>query len=667
MITVFRTEWKLLIRHWGIWVVAAGGLLLALSISARGMARLPFWIDESYLRFYLLGPLLLTVASAARFRSDRVAELIGAMPYRPAEWVLGRYLANFAVWLIVSAFGWILIGLSISLKGAEVDAALLVRHWLVAAPVSVGVTTAVGFALGHLPWGSILGFLGAMAYYFAGIMVPMLTGNAGHPWIFLDWLAPQHWLPLSAAGYFPNGALVLWNRVCAAGLAVALVAAVLWLLARRRQMRVLVPLAVMVLACGTATVGAGASQWVLAERDREAATEASLWSGRPVEAPVGGAIAANRYELAAHVEPDTHVLSVTGHFDVTNTSSRRLEELELTLRANFEVEGVSVVPGQDIAYTRKGDLLTVQFPLEPNETVRLKALWRGKVWDWRGKGGMTNWGSTLAAHVGTDSILLPATYGWYPLPLRASLAATYGRGCQDCVELLETEDLSVQAPPAAFTLQVTGTDLNVVSNAGEQVPGLYFVGTLFRAVEQDGLEWYVSGPNRSSAAAVVAELKKRGALLNLSVQPERVIELPAASAYGWEYGLDQLNTPGAVLVRDGELEAAAKGELRQMGLGPGWWQDPKVPLALRSGTSMYLDVVLTGHRWNGGGEDPITKVSRILEALDKARGRDVAMAVVRDLRSRTPGAAEFQKAVEAAAKGDEAVMAKLARLKGTRP
>lgn len=628
MITVLRTEVKLLLRNWGVWVVLAATVLLGFDVGrSHTMATLSWWIDESVFRFYLLGPLLLTVAAGRRARTDRVDELIGAMPYSVSRWVAGRYLANWLVWLTGALACWAVPTLLLVWRGEPVELATLALHYLAAAPVTVAVTTAVGFALGHIPGTSFVGYLLGMAYYFVAVFGVLMSSPTGEkPWMFMDMLAPQRYLPLTATGYFPNTGLVLLNRAFDMALAAGLGALTMLLVARRRRLPVALATAILLLAGLSAGASASGTLDQLADRSAARAEEArAMLLAAKATPPASGSVQVDRYDLSVTFAPASHGMTVSGSFVVTNPGPEAVSQIDLTLRANLALEQVLGPDGGAVPFERAGNRLSVTRPLKPGESVQLSAAWSGTVWHWRHQTPRNFEGWSLGAHVSRDSIFLPATYGWYPMSGNATLYWATGD------EMIF--DLTPQQPAAAFALTTKGTDLSVISNAGGRVPGLYMVGTALPTTTVNGVDYTVSPAKVKQAAAVLDELRLRASLLGLTESPARVIELPEGVDLGLEVASELRITPGAVLIHTQDAEWGTALDNVQL-LSARWWNLFYSPADIGQGLGAYME-------WAVNGEKPSTapKSTRIVEALietDEAKGRDAALELLRALHARTP-------------------------------
>lgn len=636
MMTIIRTELMLLRRHWGVWSAVVGSLILALSLGDTTPSQLPYWIDESVFRFFLLAPLLLTVSAANRHRASRVDLLLDATPYRPANWVVGRFIANYVLWLLCSIPGWVMAALFVCSRGDSVNVVLLTQHWAATAPVSVFLVTAVGFALGSLPVHELAGYVGAIAYWVVGVALPMTQWPS---LLFADLLAPQRYLPLNTVGYFPNGWLVLAHRLFGVGLGTSALALVWLLLSRTRRLSSWAATSILAIALAAVLTGAVGSEAIIARREREyAATEASRLSQLTGDV-TSSSIRIGAYDLAATFAPAASSMAVTGSFDVTNAGTANLSGFDLTLRADYVVSRLIGPDGTAIPFQRAGDWLEVRLALAPGESTRLSAQWEGKVWQWgpkRGSGTGRYEGRSVIAHIAPDSIYLPATYGWYPQPGRLALLearlSEFGS--------YRAPDRVSGIPPATFALAVSGTDLRVVTNAGGEPAGLYLIGTQLETVVTDGVTITTSLTNRNRATALAAELARRAALLTDTVPPAgstlQLVEMPQAVADGLCMTTETSQTPGAVLVRT--FEYAWGGPLTDVPLlSARWWDGEGANWACGRGLAGFMEYAVTGQQPQAGVfRDGAELFMQAMVALDESQGRQVAIAVLREMYALGP-------------------------------
>ena len=124
----------------------------------------------------------------------------------------------------------------------------------------------------------------------------------------------------------------------------------------------------------------------------------------PVAVPVG-------YDLAVDLTrpPLAQVQATVG---LQAPADAPLDALTLTLRRCFEVDAVSL-DGAAAPFERQNDLLRIPLPapLAPGQAVTVTIAYHGNVADWR-----LDPYETPAALASTGLVLLPAGWGWYPLP-----------------------------------------------------------------------------------------------------------------------------------------------------------------------------------------------------------------------------------------------------------
>lgn len=664
---VMRSQLRLLRRNWAFWAVALGSVFMAVSATEhQSMASVLFWLSESSVRFFLLGQILVTAALAQRERVERVSELIESMPYRPAHWVLGRFLASYGAWLAVSAVLWAVAAAAVSAGGQPLDLGRIARHWRVIAPATLAFTTALGLALGHLTNHGITPYLAAAAVWTAAVSLPLMRPfGTWFPFPLLDFLPNDRFYPVSSATYLADALPLLLHRLFTLAVAGAACALVAWRLGRRRGVGATAAVLALAIALGTAAGAVAGARSIREGRLHAFTAEAQAATEYRAEINPAGPLRADGYRLDVAVAPGQHRIRVSGSFDVTNTGPAPQPEVNLTLRAEFQVESVTGPDGQPIPFGRGGDALVVRTGLAAGETIRLAAVWGGEVWQWRFNGS-----PQLAAHVAPESIFLPAIHGWYPLANRQLLR--YPELAVSRAGLfLGAGDVGVHHPPAAVAVTVTGTDLHVITNAGPDATGVYIIGTPWETVTMSGLAVTASPANRVQAARLAAMLAERAAyydtlLPRAQPAPIRMIEVHDTLFYGSSYMPMADAAPGAILLRnlafgdaDGNNPEAAVALLTQL-----WW-----PTSRASDGGTVFRALGLYMQWTLTGEIPIRadEEARLfletLVAVEEARGRGAALGILRRLHPLVaadgPTLDDFAAAVSAAAGDSPGVAAAL--------
>jgi hypothetical protein len=532
---IMRTQLRLLVRGWSFWLMVVSAIGLTVYTTRGGnQVTLNSISMELVFMFFLLGHMLLTTAAAHRERGDRVEELIAALPYRTTAWIFGRFLVQYLVWLILSALLWGTGAVMVLRAGHGLDPRPLVMSWVVIAPVTLIFTTAISQAIGYFMNGVAAFFVSAGIWFGAPLMMIFLAKNRGPvPVPLFEYFASGRAFPLSSLGYFPNGLQLGLNRLFIFGLGAILITLVLWQLTRRRGLATRGMILALV-ACATLTGVAGASaQWDWSGRYGAYNRELATLSYLPMESKLAPSpLRTDRYDLLLKLEPATHRMAVTGSFDITNTGSTPMAQIELTLRSNFTVMAV----GDGVGAVRQGDGLIILQSLATNETKHLTLAWSGEVWQWR----MNN-GPKLAAHVATESILLPATYVWYPFPGKQTLSYNVPYCSAKCIPHIQ--DAAVAHAAASFQVRVVGTDLHILTNADHPATGLALIGTQYQPNQVNGVKVAVSDLQQESARyltqAIVEHAKAYDDVLPRVGHPFTLVELPDSFYFGTEFGSSQ--------------------------------------------------------------------------------------------------------------------------------
>lgn len=630
---VWRTHLRLAVRSWGLWLVAALGVGLAvLSTSGGPISRMFYNFNEMAAPFFYLGQMLLTAAAAQRERSEQVDELIEAMPYEVESWVASRFLVHYLLWLAASVPVWAAGALMVVLAGHPLDLPHLLLNWVVVAPVTLAFTTAISLALGTLARQGVATYFLTVITWFSGPFSQILLSK-GSDRLMLplgEWYASGRIFPHATTGFFYNAGLLAANRGFALGAAGIALAAVVIASARRRHRpvgRAAAALLLATLVAGSSTV-AMASSW----NSRYRAIEAELaQTSRLVSLEKPLPLTADQYDLVVTLAPHEHRFTAEGSFDLTNSGSAAQSAVELTLRQNLTLTRLEA-DGRAVPYERSGNYLRLSLPLGPGETKRLTAAWEGEVWQWRLQSG-----PRLAAHIAPESILLPAHYGWYPLPGR-QLLTTQITICRSASCEPGLVDHPLARPTASFRLQVSGTDLTLIHNAGGPVPGLYLVGTPFPVREEQGMQIAFSPAHRVQAERMAAEIAPMIAAYEEMVPrhqgPVRLIESHDGLLYGapWQPSASLGATPNGLMLYSLEIGRYWPGyfetayDFAIQGL---WWPSDgwkKNQQALYRSFGAYMEYARGGQL--PGYRHPSLN---LLITLEEAKGQDAALQVLRSM------------------------------------
>lgn len=678
MRAVIRTHLILMIRNRGVWAVTAISLVLAGLAARQGaLSRMFYNWGELASPFFYLGQMLVTVAAAGRERTERVEELLEPLPYRPAVWVGGRFLVAYAGWLCISLLLWAAGGGLVAAAGHPLDVTLLIVHWAWVAPATLLYTTGLAFAIGTRVRRAVVAyFLTACAWIappFGYILVakssPLVPVPLG------EYFASGRAFPLSAAGYLTNGTLLLLNRAFVIGLGVAAVGALVWLTARQRRVPGAAAAAVVAGALALSVGAAASSQTIWA--DRHGAYEAEMAVAAPAEAARLNLEAATfrveRYDIDLQVQPHSRSLKATARLEIAYAKPE--DELVLTLRRDLTVTGVAGPDGAPLSFDRKVDWVVVKAPPISGGRTTLTVAYEGEVWQWRLYDG-----PKLGAHILPESLFLPANWGWYPIPgqrvLTHLMEMCMSSGCGPGLN-----DASLAHAPSSVDLKVLGTSLNLVHNAGENTAGLYLIGTPFETEVHSGLPVTVSPVNRVQGARIAREISQMAAfyeqLIPRNHGPLQVVEVHDALVFGRPWSPVLGSAPGAIVLHSMEVGRFWDGyftDAYHTAVSNLWWPLTGVIATeqdhLSFGFSQYMHTLFKGERSDSDlrQQNPVVKT---LQAVEDAKGREAAVAILRLMHARIPHGgpanAEFVAEVTRVAGDSDAVMAQLARLRGRRP
>ncbi len=225
----------------------------------------------------------------------------------------------------------------------------------------------------------------------------------------------------------------------------------------------------------------------------------------PVAVPVS-------YELAVDLTrpPLAEVQATMG---LQAPAAAPLEVVTLTLRRSFEIDAVSL--DGPAAVERQGDILRIRpaAPLAPGQVVTVTITYHGAVEDWR-----LDPYETPQALAGRDLVLLPASWGWYPVPGEQRLTWEIGmssivfRALADRTQPFNDAEpafhVTVHAPSAitdlvGFAQEHDGSwRLTAVRNQVNLLGGPWW------KKEQDGVEYAVPFEELDSWQASSGELQR---------------------------------------------------------------------------------------------------------------------------------------------------------------
>ncbi|ADU50635.1 hypothetical protein Tmar_0514 [Thermaerobacter marianensis DSM 12885] len=452
-----RYTWTRVRRTWWLPAAVAGGLATGLLTVTQTVAETGVGVLQQaaqFLSFLQAGVMVLAGLAADPERDEDSAAVFWSWPADTAALVLGK-LVGAAPLALLAALGAAVppAVLMASLgRGAGLPWSSVLAEWgLLLAWLVPGAlwAAAVGGALGLWLRGLPL-FAAILAVWLAGVLGAYLFQALFNPFFPVAWLLqwtgsamlPPDFEDADQAALGGDLPLLVAHRVlylAAAGLVVTILA-----LGYRRHRSAGAPvrwglrLAAGALAVLTVAVAAGAAAVLYARAD--AGRQELLYYARQGVHPDGSPppadqvpqFAVTRYQLDVDARRPPE-LRVDARMVLENRSRVPVQDPTFTLRHVFTVTRVGV-EGREAAavhWTRDRDWIRLDgLVLPPGGSATVTLSYQGKVDQWTLPGGYpwTRMASTSlpdlwhGAHVGPAGLSLPASYGWYPLAGRVTLA-----------------------------------------------------------------------------------------------------------------------------------------------------------------------------------------------------------------------------------------------------
>lgn len=667
---------RLLLRAPGLWVVSLGTAgLMGWVTSGSLLLRALQMMDMLLIPVFFLGQLLLTIASSQQERSERSEELLEALPYPLWRFLLGRAAGTYLAWVTVSLLLWTEIGLVSVVIGHPVDWLFLATHWLMAAPVTLLFTTALGLLLGHVIRHPLLAYIAGALVWLGARMGPIILSKGDGEIVppLFEFVASGLYFPLTDQGLVLVEASLYLNRLYVLGFALLLGAALLLLRSRQRHLPTR-PAALGILLAAALTLGSAVGivrPWqaslLAAKANRQSMPVRTV---EDLEAPIRQVVAADQYQLDVQLDPESHRLAAKGSWVLTNVSDARIDQPQLGLRQNFTLSRLTTASGEPVTFHHQGNLLQLEHPLAPGESLSLQGEWSGEVWEIRIKDG-----PKLGAHISTKSIVLPANWGWYPVATPESLPYQLKichEGQRDCDPSLFDGG---PVPPASFALTVTGSDLTLLHNAGERANGLYLIGTPYTARQVAGVELTLSPLTRPYADEMAEEyaenMRPYLTMLPGRDDPLRIIEVSYEIIWNSPWARTAPAFPNALLLdgttmgyRDQEAEVTRIYSLVLVSPEQWWRMNESHQLHdLTQGFAHYMYRSSQG-RWYGSSAND--SVAALLWQVEAVKGKETAYQILRQMHGeRFTGRLTLERllqVVQAVAGDDPKVQAALAQL-----
>lgn len=445
-----KVEWKLLFRgplFWGCCLVFAGVYYL-FSLDDRYAHNIGHHaMDQSmFLMVVFFAGLFLAMHAARRDYATRSHLLHGALPVRLWALHASRVIGVAAPLSVVALLPAIMFAAAMIREGIPLNEGATGLLALVSSVVPVWLVVVAGYALSALTnkrWIYLIGLAGFMsATYLLQSLVVVFKLSYNWVQLFdftqLD-LFYDGWY--SAQWGFMQDSTFWLHRTSHLGFLISLF--LVFVVAAMRRRKVKQGLRKLYAAAGAAMLLTIASvyAYMYISLGTMAAVREGLdfyrpgyeityfdMSGNLIESEARRLeketkaqykdVKANRFDLTLHTN-NGHRLSAEATLEIVNGTSGALERFPVTLRHIFDIETL-IVNGEKAEYERvpNKDYVWVKpaKPLAQGATAELSLTYGGKVNDWRYEAGFQKGNYMRAAFVDNDRILLPGTYGWFPMP-----------------------------------------------------------------------------------------------------------------------------------------------------------------------------------------------------------------------------------------------------------
>ena len=435
-------EIKLAVRHVSFWIALIFLNILTLVTSnirgSSGSITYTSWnlANEGNLYVYLMIGFV-SIVIMRREQANGYDEIIHSLPYSKYQFVLGRYLALI---LISCIFIWQLFLFRI---GQQL--------FIGKTPVYFS-TYLSSFLLMHFPsiifFSSLSILVSGLVYRYQSITITCiiilwwyLTSRRFHivhseKWFgnLPDFLGTPMFATMDPIlKWFPETKLILLNRLIYICLAIIVVLVLLHLFRRRNELKThpilllsIIPLGVIVML----TVSSYLADWNVYLNTAQAIdTIVAPPQIRHQRIESQPAICASHYfhnlayTLNVKLNEENKYMDVNCVVKFDYTGETNLEQpVSFTLNQNFEVVQVTDLQGNELVYTREGNLLTIyQNNNRKNSSLEFQIAYGGEVWEWEKMDFVTNtiimqfvntgW---LSQYITEKAIWLSGLYAWYP-------------------------------------------------------------------------------------------------------------------------------------------------------------------------------------------------------------------------------------------------------------
>ncbi|HCJ10857.1 MAG TPA: hypothetical protein DHW14_06815, partial [Clostridiales bacterium] len=422
---IARHEFRLLSRDRGLralFVLSQVGMGLYVWHYGFRTGRAPGTVLAGFAEMY--GPVLsviIAVLAAQAFRrapAEGTEELFETFPTKATTEFWGKVAAFLPVPVVLASEP-LLVYFAFASDRPEAPGLMLYHGLFLAANFSLA--TAFGAAAAAFIRRGVLCHLAAasswMGYTF---LVNTAHGELGLPWLslamnFAAGSSCHRPDALWGAGLGLDLAASQYGFLAALSLGLLALTAVLYKRWRHPGRPRILTCATLLVAAVAATLLGGVYLDTLGARlsyleDQIALEHASAGAPAPAEC---GLVEALGYDLEVWLGPD-HTLTARAEVVVVNTGDEPIEHIPLTLNGAFALEETTV-DGRPALVERWGHRLAVRLPeaLSAGESCLVRLCYGGQVWLWN----LDGWYRLEpAAVVGAAGTLLPAGFGWYPLP-----------------------------------------------------------------------------------------------------------------------------------------------------------------------------------------------------------------------------------------------------------
>jgi hypothetical protein len=646
---VFKATVTLALRSGWVWGVGVVSLLIVWLFGRFGggvleMADVAHRPGFTLWAVFFLGQTLAVVAEAHRDWSERTGEAFGALPYRSPALVAAKFAAWYLVWLATATFVYIAEIVLMVLIPRQPLNWFVLWDWFLVVALTLVFTTGVGYVIGARVKRGFAAYLLVMLLFaggsiFGGQIISSFTFDlfGFGPGTQFDFLLANYF-PLTSTHPFPDALPLIFNRIGTVGVGLAAAGSLAWRSARTRRdsahrpWRITTRLLSITVILAAVLTGL---YWQPITWQAMAEARAAQWVPG-AETTAGQTPVVGGYTIDAKLHDGA--LEAQAAIDLQSAADPAL----FTLNQGLKVSRVTGPDGAPIPFSRSGDMLLVA---TGGKTGSYTVTYAGAVWQWRKDGWK---GLRLEAHIHERSVMIPAAFGWYPLPGRQALIAREDLGWGPVKS-------GVIHSPVPFRLTAAVPEgLTLVSNAagGDPVRGAWLMATPYEAAGAEGFRLYLSRENQQQGQQIQERYSGQIAFYQQLVPlngPITLVEVSDALSAAFDGGAIT-QYPGAVVMtamQVGRLDnMIATNRLIRL-----WWGDGPTDedMQVRDVAAAFtIDLYRTTHRdpWVpkmvktfrrafGPDTEPGRAAMAQLNQLYADRGLEAVSRVLRDLHSQT--------------------------------